>query len=35
MLTREEARVKSEEGLLHVTPVFCDEEEKSPELDNE
>lgn len=26
MLAIEEARVKSEEGMLHMTPIFCDEE---------
>ena len=28
MLTPEEAWVKGEERMLHVTPIFCDEEEK-------
>lgn len=32
MLTLEEARVKSEERMLHVTPIFCDEEEKAQNL---
>lgn len=26
MLALEEARVKSEEGMLYTTPIFCDEE---------
>lgn len=28
ILIREEARVKGKERMLHVTPIFCDEEEK-------
>lgn len=28
MLTPEEAWVKGEERMLHVMPIFCDEEEK-------
>jgi len=28
MFTTEEARVKGEERMLCVTPIFCDEEEK-------
>lgn len=32
MLITEEARVRSEEGILHVTLIFCDEEEKVQNL---